>query len=143
MVFKPSDVQTRVKQAYREVDGTLTKIAVTTDPGDELNIAGSFVSSGLKTDFLITTEEITDSASTVPAGGNLTDRNAIAITNLDETETIYLGKATVTADSVNGTTSGWEIAAGETFQLDVTDAITLHARAETGKIIKIKVFEVA
>lgn len=104
---------------------------------------GTFTPKGLSTDFIITTENVTDVAAVMPAGGNLTARNAMAIRNLDATETIYLGKIGVTADQAVGTTAGWEVGAGETFQIDITDAITLYARAETGKTVKIKIFEVA
>lgn len=107
------------------------------------SVSGTLTPSGLKTDFRITTEDVTSVAASLPSGGNLTARNALAVTNLSTTDTIYIGKPSVTADRVNGVTSGWEVGPGETFQLDITDAITLYAITETGATVKVKIFEVA
>ena len=98
--------------------------------------------SGLAKDFVITTMDVTDVATAIPAS-NLADRVAMSITNLDGVETLYLGKITVTADRVLGTTSGWEVGAGESFNVDISDALTIYGRTEAGKTIRIKVLEIS
>jgi len=103
---------------------------------------GTFTTSGLKTGFLITTMDVADVAIKLPSTP-LTNRNAILITNLDEADTLYIGGPSVVASRANGSTAGWEVSANETFNLDITDAIELYGRVESGKTIKIKIFEVA
>lgn len=105
-------------------------------------VTGSFTLSGLRTDFEVTTQDVTDTAAKMPATP-LTDRNSISIVNLSATDTLYIGKSTVTADSVIGTTSGWEVGPLEGFNTDITDEIELWGRAEAGKTVRIKILELA
>jgi len=98
--------------------------------------------SGLQNDFLVTTMNVSDTATQIPASP-LTDRNAISIQNLDTIETLYVGKLNVTADSVVGTTSGWEVGAGETLNLSCKDTIIFYGRCQAGKTVMVKVFEVS
>lgn len=98
--------------------------------------------SGLKTNFRITTMIVPDTSVALPAVA-LVARNAMSITNQDATEILYIGKITVTADSVVGTTSGWETGPGESFNVDVTDAIVLYGIAPAGKTIKVKILEIS
>ncbi len=112
------------------------------NPGTVEGANINFTPTGLSTDYRITTMDVTDTASAIPAAP-LASRVAISITNLHATEVLYLGKITVTADRVNGTTSGWEVGAGESFNVDITDSIIIYGIAEAGQTIPIKVLEIS
>lgn len=101
-----------------------------------------FSPSGLSKDYLITVMDVTDVASTVPTAP-LVDRNSLIIVNWSMTEKVYIGKSNVTADLVNGTTSGWQIAPLSYFASDVKDSILFYGICEPGKTAKVQVFEVA
>lgn len=107
------------------------------------SFSGTFTPTGLKTAIFVTTMDITDAASQPIPATPLTGRNSMVIQNKDAIEVLYVGPSTVTADTVNGTTSGHEINPGETFAIDITADIILYARAPAGKTIKVKVTEVA
>jgi len=99
--------------------------------------------SGLKVAISHTVQNVTDVAAPLPTVAQ-SGRNSMEIfnpgTNVD---TIWIGNATVTADFVVGTTSGRPVAPGETYTLDITDLITLYARAEAAKIIPVLIVEFA
>ena len=102
------------------------------------------ITTGLTTAFEITTQDITDTATALPTGGALTNRNHVAIANLSATDTLYIGPAaTVESNRTNGGLAGWEIAPGEQFHIDITDSIAIFGIAESGNTIKIKVLEVS
>lgn len=104
---------------------------------------GTATFSGLSLRFLVTCLDITDVAAKIPTSA-LLSRNSLSIRNKSATKTIYIGEAnTVTADSVIGTTSGWEIPANGELNIDITNDIELWAIAETGVTIRAKVLEVA
>lgn len=103
---------------------------------------GEFTMSGLRTAMRTTTMDVSDVTVAIPAIP-LLERNAISINNLSTTDKLYIGNTDVTADTVNGTTSGWEIGPGENMNLDITEEIVIYGRAETGKSVKLKVFEIA
>lgn len=105
-------------------------------------ISGDFTPSGLKVAIKITTMNITDVATPIPAVP-LAGRNALVITNKNTNDVLYTGPSNVTADTVIGITSGHEINPQEGFNLDIQDDIILYGRAETGKTILIKVTELA
>lgn len=73
----------------------------------------------------------------------LTDRNSIIIHNKSGTEKVYIGKTGVTADTIVGTTSGWEIPANSYYALDVKDTIAIYGICESGKTAIVKVMELA
>lgn len=98
--------------------------------------------SGLANDFRVTTMNVTDVAAAIPAIA-LASRVAMSITNLDVAEVVYLGKATVTANQVLGITAGWEVGPGESFNVDISDALVIYGIAEAGKTILIKVLEIS
>lgn len=100
---------------------------------------GTFIPSGMS-DFRITTMDITDTASKIPAVA-LTDRKSLSIINLNTTDSIYLGKSDVTADSITGTTSGWPIFPNSVHNIDFSGGIDVYGRAESGKTVQIKVIE--
>ena len=83
-----------------------------------------------------------DTATLLPATA-LANRNAIKITNHSGTDKLYLGPSSVTADNVIGTTSGDEVGTNESINFDITDAIPIYGRAETGKTIRVKIVELA
>ena len=113
------------------------------NPGkSEGPITGTFSPSGLSVDFRITTMNVPDTATAIPAVA-LADRVAMSITNLDAVEILYLGKITVTADRVLGTTAGWEVGPGESFNVDIADSIVIYGRAEATKTILVKVLEIS
>jgi len=105
-------------------------------------VTGEFTFSGLSQALKITTMQVTDVATAMPATA-LTNRNAISVQNKDATNTVYIGNSDVTADTVIGTTSGFELGPNGFFGLDITDDIVLYARCETGKTAIIKITEVA
>lgn len=105
-------------------------------------IAGSFSPSGLSQEIKITTTTITDVATPLPATP-LVGRNALSLRNKSLTETLYIGPSTVTADTVAGITSGWEVAPNGNIGFDITDDVILYARCETGKSAVVKIMELA
>jgi len=107
-----------------------------------VSVSGSVSTSGLTTEIKVTTLDITDTAGALPATA-LTDRNALSVHNKHATETLYIGPATVTADSSTGTTSGWEVGPGAFVSFDITDSIILYGRAESGQTIQVKITEIA
>lgn len=102
---------------------------------------GSLTLSGLNIDWLPTTMTVGDTATPIPATP-LTERNSIIIYN-QGAEKLYIGKSNVTADSVVGTTSGWQIPANSYFALDVRDTIVIYGICETGKTTQLQILEVA
>ena len=101
-----------------------------------------FQMSGLSKDWRISTILLTDVAQALPTTA-LTDRNSVIIHNKSATEKVYIGKTNVTADTVVGITSGWEIPANSYYALDVKDTIVIYGICETGKTATIKVMELA
>ncbi len=97
--------------------------------------------SGLKTDFEVTTLSVSTTVLALPATP-LLKRNSIIIYNLSATEILYMGKSNVTADVVDGITSGWQIAPNSYFSTDITDAIILYGVFATGTH-KVQVLELA
>jgi len=102
---------------------------------------GDFTPSGLKTNFRITTMNVTSTATALPVTA-LANRNSMSIHNLSTTDILYIGNSGVTADRNNGTTSGWEIETQEVFNTDVTDSIVIYGRT-SGATIQIKIIELA
>lgn len=98
---------------------------------------------GLQTAGRNYTMNVSTSAVALPSLGPLTDRNALAIHNLDDTNTLYVGfDNTVTADSTPGSqTSGWPVYPGATLQFDLTDDVVIYGIAST--TIKIIIMELA
>lgn len=90
----------------------------------------------------VTTLDITDVATLLPTAA-FTGRRALAIVNKDVAEILYLGNATVTADTVVGTTSGWEVNPQEAFNADIDDVLVLYGIAPAGKTIRVKILELA
>lgn len=140
----------QVDDSIRIGDGVdlVTTTAVGGDVGLDVNIlggtlTGEFIQTGLHTAGRITTMDVPDTAISIPATP-LANRNSLAITNLSGTDTIYIGfSAAVTADSVLGLNSGWEVGPNEGFNLDITSSIFVYGIAATGKTIRVKVMELA
>lgn len=105
-------------------------------------LTGEFVQTGLNVAIKVSTFTVGDVEQSLPATA-LSGRNSMVITNLDPVETLYIGPTGVTADRVIGTTAGHEINAGEAFNIDIQDDITLYGIVESGKSILVKVTEVA
>lgn len=105
------------------------------------NVTGSIQPEGLNIAGRITTMEVMVMATPLPAVP-LANRNAMSITNLSN-EVLYIGfDASVTADSVVGTTSGWEIGPNEGFNIDVQGSIPIYGIAATGPIL-VKIMELS
>lgn len=104
-------------------------------------IEGSFSPSGLSKDWRVTTLIVSDTAIPIPAIA-LSDRNSLIIHNKGSNK-LYLGKADVTADTVLGTTSGWEIVSTSYYSLDVKDNIIIYGICEAGQSTTLKVLELA
>lgn len=112
------------------------------NPGSFSGSNITITQAGLSNDFRITTMDVTDVATLLPAVA-LASRVAISISNLDVAEILYIGKINVTADRVIGTTSGWEVGPGESFNLDVSDTINLYGITETGVTLRVKILEIS
>lgn len=105
-------------------------------------VTGSFQPSGLSTAGRNTTLDVTTVAIPLPLSA-LTGRNALSVRNLDVSTILYVGFDTsLTADSINGTTSGWQVGPNETFNVDIQDDIVLYGIVSSGTI-KIQVQELA
>lgn len=97
--------------------------------------------SGLKKAFRNTTASLSTTALPLPAV-SLLERNSIIIYNLSSTEILYIGNSDVTADVVDGITSGWQVAPLSYFSTDITPAITLYGVYATGTH-KVQILELA
>jgi len=111
-------------------------VRVLTEPGCELDTNAVF--SGLKTAIKITTVPVSTTAVALPTTA-LVGRNSISLFNKSSV-TLYVGPSNVTADDA-AATGGWEIPAGFTFNIDITDAITLFGIST--EAISVKVMELA
>lgn len=124
----------------------LRKATIPLTPGDfqeyQIRTTGTFSLSGLQNGWLPTTLMISDVAAPLPAVA-LTNRNSIIILNRSSTDSLYIGNIDVTADSVVGATSGWEMLPNSYFATDVKESIVIYGIAPTGKTIKVQVLEVA
>lgn len=99
--------------------------------------------TGLSVDWRVTTLDVGDTAIKLPAIPFL-GRNSLEIHNLSTTVTLFVGPTDdVTADRVNGTTSGKEIPPNSFWSIDITDEIELYGICETSYSTKIKITEVA
>lgn len=113
-----------------------------TQYGIRTSATGTFKPTGLQTDFLITTLSVSDTAVALPTTA-LSNRNSMIIYNTSDTYTLYLGKSNVTADTVNGTTSGWKIFPEGYQAFDITDSIIIYGIMETGVTVTVQVLEIA
>lgn len=105
-------------------------------------VGGSFAPSGLSNGGKVTTTSVSTTAVKIPTV-NLTSRNAISILNTSGSTTLYLGfDNTVTADTVAGTTSGWEVGPNEIWHIDITDSIDIYGVVASGSIL-VKILEVS
>jgi hypothetical protein len=107
-----------------------------------LHVKGAFRFSGLNIGMRITTMEIGDTATAIPATP-FTQRNAIAILNLDPALTLYVGPSSVTEGRTVGTTAGWEVGPSEAFNVDITDGVVVYGIAPAGETILVKILEIA
>lgn len=143
-------VITHEDDSIRLGDGVdlVTTTTVGPDVGLDVNIlggtlTGEFVQAGLFNAGKITTMDVGSTAVAIPTTA-LSGRNSISVTNLSETDILYIGfNSSVTADRVNGITAGWEIGPREGFNLDIQDDIPIYGITEIGVTVKIKVMELA
>ena len=105
---------------------------------------GEFTPSGFTKDFRVTTMNITDVPTKLPATP-LDDRNSLSINNLvTNSDTLYVNKtSSVTADDAIGTNAGWEIIPNGFMNIDIKNNLELWAVAPTGKTIRVKLLELA
>jgi hypothetical protein len=117
-------------------------------PGDKkeyrirTSSVGVFQLSGLSKAMRVTTMSVGDVAIKLPAIP-LADRNSLIIYNKSATDTIFMGPLGVTADTVTGITSGWEIDPLTYYSLDIQDDIEVYGICEAGKSAIIKLMELA
>lgn len=108
---------------------------------------GSVAPAGLRNGLRVTTMTVDDTITQIPSSPyiapNGEGRNALSIHNMSDTDKLYVGDDDVTADRVNGTTSGWEIPKNGYLNFDVTKDVLLYARCESGKSVQIKIMEIA
>jgi hypothetical protein len=139
----PSTGGDRNFKSFHDCDGNVARrVYICQADGSTVEVTGAFSLSGLNTAIETTVLEIGDTASPIP-GTSLTSRNAMSFVNLSETDTLYIGDSDVEANRTVGGKGGWEVLPGETFNIDITDGITLYGISESGKTILVKVLEVA
>lgn len=98
------------------------------------------IPSGLRTAFKCTTQTISTTAQALPTIP-LDKRNSIVIYNAS-TEILYIGNADVTADFIEGTTSGWQVDPKSYFPTDITTDVVLYGIFASGSH-KIQILEIA
>lgn len=133
----PADIQS-------ESQNTLEKAKFTNEDDGKVRVRvtskGTVAPSGLSTAGKVTTFEVNTSATLFPV---LSGRTAISVLNTSGSETLYLGfENTVTADTVVGTTSGWEIGPNEIYHTDITEDIDIYGIVASGTVL-VKLLEVA
>lgn len=101
-----------------------------------------FTPSGLDKGFRVTTLIVTETAGALPLFP-FAERESISIHNKSETQTIFIGNSNVTADTVVGVTSGYELLPGGFFNVDITPDIILYGRTTTGSTAFVKILEIA
>jgi len=106
-----------------------------------VSATGTFSPTGLNIDQRITTMVVGDSALPLPAVP-LAGRNELVIHNKGP-EVLYIGKSNVTADTVVGTTSGFEIVSGGFQNISITENVVMYGICESGKSTTVKVWEIA
>ena len=103
--------------------------------------------AGLRNGLRVSTLNVGDTITQIPSSPyiapNGAGRNALSIHNMSDTDKLYVGDSSVTADRVNGVTSGWEIPANGYLNFDITKDVLIYARCESGKTVQIKILEVA
>jgi hypothetical protein len=94
--------------------------------------------------FEITTALITDTPIN-PLGAALTKRVSLSIRNVDNANSVFLGKsASVTSSIAVGTTSGWELFPNSADQnLDLDEGEDFYLVCSAGKTALVQVFEIA
>lgn len=118
-----------------------TKICQET--GEEIAVTGSFAFTGIDKLFKTTTFNITDTEVQLPPSPDPLTKS-FTLVNHSETDSIYIGETGVTAGVVAGVnTSGYEIPAGESFNVDFQTGSTveLYAIAESGKTVLVQMLE--
>jgi len=106
-----------------------------------VSASGTFTPTGLNIGQLITTMVVGDTAMPLPAAA-LASRNELVIHNKGP-ETLYIGNSDVTADTVVGTTSGFEVISGGFQNISITNNVEMYGICEAGKSTTIKVWEIA
>lgn len=127
------------KSAHQVTPGNKSEYYLLTKIADA--VTGSFSPSGLSTAFRNSTFDISVVAIKLPPVA-LVGRNSMIIYNRSTTEILYIGNSDVTADVVDGTTSGWQIEPNSYFPIDITDDIVLYGIFATGTH-KIQILELA
>lgn len=98
-------------------------------------VTGSIQPEGLNIAGRNTTLSVSTTAIPLPAIP-LANRNAMSIRNLSQTDVLYIGfDSSVTADSVVGITSGWQLGPNEGFNIDVQGSIPIYGIAASGSIL--------
>ena len=118
------------------------KVKVKNTDSEKIPVDADVVFSGLKTALATTIQNVTSTASTLP-GTALTGRNSLSVVNLDDTETLYIGNSDVEANRTVGGKGGWEVGPLESFNLDITDNISIYGITESGKTVLVKILELA
>lgn len=129
----PSEAQVQTGTAF-----TGNKVAADVNVLNNIDVQFSGLNIAMK----ITTMNVTDTRGKVPATP-LAQRNAMAISNMSVSDTIYVGPSNVVAGRGIGTTAGWEVGPSETFNVDITENIELYAVAEAGATVLVKILELA
>lgn len=125
-------IEDRQYKSFVEIDGIWYRRTQVSG-----SVEGSFAPSGLKNGGAVTEVTLNDSTWTALPGTSLTDRNAIAIQNLSGNE--------IKINYDNGVSGyvGMTIPDGGERQYDLTDAITIYGKAESGATPTITVEELS
>lgn len=124
-----------------KIGNTATGPFLNVNPDGSINVEGTLTGditpSGLHVAGRVTTMSVSTSAVALPATA-LTNRNAISVTNLSTSQTLFIGfSSSVTADRAIGTNAGWEIGPNEGFNLDIKDNIVIYGISAGSITVKI------
>lgn len=136
MVLRPADVDREYDKFTTDSNGDTAVRTV-----GESTVTGEIQITGLGLAIRTTTMLVGTTPVKLPAAP-LADRNSVQVLNLDDNEILYIGNSDVTADRVVGTTSGFEVGPGNSFQSDIRGTIEIYGVVASGSIM-VKVTEVA
>lgn len=122
---------------------TLEKAKFDIDDGNDVIVRtsakGTFTVAGM-VDFLVTTQDITDVASELPAIA-MAGRKSISIINISG-DPVFIGPTSaVSATNDLGTNAGWPISSNGYLNFDLAGIVKIFAIAEAGKTVRLKIKE--
>lgn len=136
--------QRKFEEINNEVHVRTTNPSVFDDGGTyktRTTAEGTFTDTGLEVGGTITTMNVTDTATLLPASAR-TDRKTMSVYNLSTTDSFYWGfHSGVEANQNLGTDAGIKVEPGNIINFDFAGSVNIYAIAESGITVKIQVIE--